>query len=106
MADKLLIILATGPEDRGNRATLAFAMGVSALISGIPATIFITMGGTFWSRGSSHAKVHIDGFKPLRVYLEQFTEAGGRILVCSPCDASTARSPGTRAWCRARSWPA
>lgn len=85
-AKKMLIILTTGPEDRGNRATLAFSMGVAALISGIETAIYLTMGGTFWSRQSAKSKVHIDGFDPLSEYIDQYTEAGGRILVCSPCD--------------------
>ena len=83
--DRLMIILTTGPEDRGNRATLAFAMGVSALVSGVATTMFMTMSGTFWSQTSSYDRVHINGFEPLEVYVEQFQELGGEILVCSPC---------------------
>ena len=86
MANKMLIILTTGADDRGNRATLAFAMGVSSLISGVDTTIYMTMGGTFWSREEAHKKVAIEGFEPLRVYVQQFLDAGGRVLVCSPCD--------------------
>ena len=82
----LLIILTTGAEDRGNRATLAFAMGVSALISGVEATIYMTVSGAFWSRQSAVKTAHIAGFEPLSVYVNQFIEAGGRILVCSPCN--------------------
>jgi len=85
--DKLLIILTTGPEDRGSRATLAFAMGVSALISGVDATVFLTMSGAFWSRAQSERAVHIGGFEPLGTYVAQFIEAGGKLMVCSPCDA-------------------
>lgn len=87
MASKMLILITTGPEDRGNRATLAFAMGVASLISGVETSIYMTMSGTFWSRQKAFAKVHIEGFEPLDVYQEQFVEAGGKILVCSPCDA-------------------
>jgi predicted peroxiredoxin len=86
MANNLLIMLTTGPEDRGSRATLAFAMGVSSLISGVDTALFMTMAGTFWSREASLAKVHIEGFEPLGVYVDQYREAGGRILVCSPCN--------------------
>ena len=82
----LLVILTTGAEDRGNRATLAFAMGVSALISGVPATIYMTVSGAFWSRQSAIKTAHIAGFEPLSVYVGQFIEAGGRIYVCSPCN--------------------
>jgi predicted peroxiredoxin len=86
MSDKMLIILATGPEDRGNRATLAFAMGVSAIISGVDTTVYLTMGGAFWSRSKSVGKVHIDGFEPLSDYVGQFTEGGGKLMLCSPCN--------------------
>jgi predicted peroxiredoxin len=84
--DKLLIMLTTGPEDRGNRATLAFAMGTSALISGVDTTIYLTMGGTFWSRRRAIRKVHIDGFDPLETYVQQYVDAGGSLMVCSPCN--------------------
>lgn len=86
MATKLLILLTTGAEDRGSRATLAFAMGVSSLISRVETALFMTIGGTFWSRESAFRKVRIDGFEPLGVYVDQYRELGGRILVCSPCN--------------------
>ena len=85
--NKMLVILTTGPEDRGNRATLAFSMGLASLISGVDTTIYLTMSGTFWSRQGAGSTVHIEGFEPLGVYMKQYIEAGGRILVCSPCDA-------------------
>lgn len=84
--DRLLIILTTGPEDRGNRATLAFSMGVAAAISGVDVTVYTTMGGTVWSRRRAIAAVHIGGFDPLPEYVAQYVEAGGKICVCSPCD--------------------
>lgn len=84
--DKMLIILTTGPEDRGNRATLAFATGMSSVISGVDTTIYLTMGGTFWSRQRSADTVRIEGFDPLSVYVKQFVEAGGTLMVCSPCN--------------------
>ena len=86
MANKLLIILTTGAEDRGSRATLAFAMGVSSLISGVDTSLFLTMAGTFWSREHALRKVRIEGFEPLGVYVDQYRETGGHILVCSPCN--------------------
>lgn len=102
MADRMLIILTTGPEDRGNRATLAFAMGVSALISGVDTTVYLTMGGAFWSRQTSVGKVHIEGFEPLSAYIAQFGEGGGKLMLCSPCNefycasaAEAALVPGT-----------
>lgn len=86
MASKMLIILTTGTEDRGSRATLAFSMGVTALISGVEASLYLTMGGAIWSRAEAIKWVHVAGFEPLGVYAGQFFEAGGRMLVCSPCN--------------------
>jgi predicted peroxiredoxin len=86
MERKLLVILTTGTEDRGSRATLAFSMGVASLISGVDTTIYMTMGGTFWSRQNSLGKVHIEGFEPLREYVEQYMSLGGKIQICSPCN--------------------
>jgi len=87
MKNKMLIILTTGPEDRGNRATLAFSMGVSALISSVETTIYLTMSGTFWSRWKASDTVHIEGFDPLNKYISLFLENGGNLLVCSPCNS-------------------
>jgi uncharacterized protein len=86
MPNKMLVILTTGTEDRGGRATLAFSMGVTSLISGVEAVIYMTMEGTIWSRKEAISNVHVAGFEPLSVYAEQFISAGGRILVCSPCN--------------------
>lgn len=86
MADKLLIILTTGSEDRGNRATLAFAMGVSSMISGVETSIYLTVGGAFWSRRNAIDTVHVSGFEKLSVYVDQFLDFGGKIDVCSPCN--------------------
>jgi uncharacterized protein len=86
LANKLLIILTTGAEDRGNRATLAFSMGVAALASGVETCIYLTMAGTFWSRVAAHDKIFIDGFEPLATYVRQFQEMNGRLQVCSPCN--------------------
>ncbi len=83
--NKLMIILTTGPEDRGNRATLAFAMGVSSL-----------------DLRCRHYRLHDDGrhflvatdrlqqgahrrLRPAVDHIEQFAELGGKVLVCSPC---------------------
>jgi predicted peroxiredoxin len=87
MKNKMLIVLTTGPEDRGNRATLAFSMGMAAVISGVDTTVYLTMSGTFWSRWKASEAVHIDGFEPLSKYMKQYLENGGHLLVCSPCAA-------------------
>jgi len=86
MAEKLLIILTTGPEDRGNRATLAFAMGVTGLINGVEVAIYMTVSGAFWSRRRAIESVQVSGFEGLATYVDQFLDFGGKIEVCSPCN--------------------
>jgi predicted peroxiredoxin len=61
---------------------------MAAQISGVAATIYLTMNGAVWSRERSWDGVQVDGFAPLTTYVGQFIESGGRVLVCSPCDAA------------------
>ena len=52
-----LIILTTGKQDRGTRATLAFSWGRAALAMGQEVTMYLTMDGTVWAmRGSVREK--------------------------------------------------
>jgi uncharacterized protein involved in oxidation of intracellular sulfur len=81
----MLITLTNGKQDRGTRATLAFAWGCSALAMGQNVTIYLTMDGTVWAARGAMKGVKLGGFDPLEEYLEQFISLGGRILVCAPC---------------------
>ena len=81
----ILITLMSGKQDRGTRATLAFAWGCAALAMGQKVTIYLTMDGTIWAARSAMKDVEIGGFDPLDCYLEQFVSLGGEILVCAPC---------------------
>lgn len=80
-----VLVLTTGKQDRGTRATLAFSWGCAALAMGQSASIFLTMDGTAWSMKGAMANVTVAGFDPLETYYEQFIELGGEILVCGPC---------------------
>jgi predicted peroxiredoxin len=81
----LLITLTTGKQDRGTRATLALSWGCAALAMGQKVSIFFTMDGTVWASQGSAKGVKVDGFEPLKDYLNQFIELDGEILVCAPC---------------------
>lgn len=80
-----LITLSTGKQDRGTRATLALSWGCTALAMGQNVIIFLTMDGTVWASKGSAKDVTVAGFEPLEDYFEQFTELGGKLLVCAPC---------------------
>jgi len=80
-----IIVLTTGKQDRGTRATLAFAWGCTALAMGHKATLYMTMDGTIWSLPGGTSHVQVGGFESLEEYVKQFQELGGEILVCAPC---------------------
>lgn len=80
-----MIVLTTGKQDRGTRATLAFSWGCAALAMGQRVAIYLTMDGTIWSGKGSCRGVAVNGFEPLEGYVEQFLDLGGEMLVCAPC---------------------
>jgi uncharacterized protein involved in oxidation of intracellular sulfur len=80
-----LIALTSGKQDRGTRATLAFAWGCAALAMGQKVTLFLTMDGTVWAMKGAMKDVVVGGFEPLDDYLDQFLALGGELLVCAPC---------------------
>lgn len=80
-----LIIITNGKNDRGSRATIGFCLAVSSIISNIETVVFLTLDGTCWAKKGAVRDVAITGFEPLETYIKQFTDAGGKILVCSPC---------------------
>lgn len=80
-----IIVLTSGKQDRGTRATLAFSWACTSLALGRTTAIYLTMEGTLWGLKDATKGVRVEGFEPLEVYLEQFIELGGELLVCSPC---------------------
>lgn len=80
-----LVIITTGKEDRGGRATIGFCLAASSLSMGINTTVFLTLQGTIWGMQGADNDIKIDGFESLKSYMDQFLEHKGRLLVCSPC---------------------
>ncbi|MDQ7823429.1 MAG: DsrE family protein [Candidatus Eremiobacteraeota bacterium] len=81
----LIMVLTTGKQDRGTRATLAFAWGCAALAMGKQVSMYLTMEGTMWALRGAMRDVEVGGFEPLSAYLEQYCALGGELLVCAPC---------------------
>jgi predicted peroxiredoxin len=82
---ELMIVLTTGKQDRGTRATLALSWGCAALAMGQEVSLFLTMDGSVWAVNGSAQGVVVAGFEPLEEYFKQFIELGGELLVCAPC---------------------
>ena len=87
MADspQTIVVLTTGKQDRGTRATLAFSWACSALALGRRTALFLTMDGSIWALKGAAEGVQVAGFEPLGNYIETFRSLGGRLLVCAPC---------------------
>ncbi len=81
----MVVVLTTGKQDRGTRATLAFAWACTALAMVKKVSLYLTMDGTIWGMQGSMKGLRVEGFEPLHHYLEQFLLLGGELLVCAPC---------------------
>lgn len=81
-----VVVLATGPEDGGRRATLAFAAGCTALTLDLRAQVFLIGDGSHWAYEGASEGVAQKGFPPLAELLDTFIELGGEVSICSACD--------------------
>lgn len=89
------VILASGPEDGGKRATLAFAAACTAEAMDLRTIVFLVGDGAHWGYDGHAERVHAPGFPALAELIDSFIEAGGQLLLCSACDAVCAK-PGPR----------
>lgn len=80
-----MIILTTGKEDRGAKATLSFSFAIVAMSMGIDVKIFLTMDGTIWAYKDACKGVRFPMYEDLETYVNLYYEMGGKVLVCTPC---------------------
>jgi len=82
----MVVILATGSEDEGKRATLAFSAACTALSMDKETQVFLVGEGAYWAyEGRAHG-VQMTGFPPLEDLISMFLDLDGQIHVCSTCD--------------------
>lgn len=86
MADreKLVIMVTHGPE-APELATIPFVMGCAALASEVDVVMGFQGNGVFLVHRGQADHVLAMGFPPLTKLLNDFTELGGKLLVCGPC---------------------
>ena len=89
------VILASGPEDGGKRATLALAAACTAQAMDLDTIVFLVGDGAHWGYDGHAERVHAPGFPALAELIDLFVESGGRLLLCSACDGVCAL-PGSR----------
>ncbi len=80
----ILVSLASS-HDNTDRATVGFVVAGAAAASGQDTTVFLSADGAWLGKKGEADKIHEDGFAPLSDLMAGFVEAGGKIIVCSPC---------------------
>jgi len=85
-ARRYVVVLASGPEDEGRRATLAFAAACTALSLDLDTQVFLIGDGSHWAYVGASDGVHQKGFPPLGELMGSFLELGGEVSICSSCD--------------------
>ena len=96
MSDKpeKLVIIATHGEESPDKATIPFVMGCAALAMEVDVSIVLQVTGVYLGLKGYADHVHAAGFPPLLELQETFFEAGGKLLVCSPCIQARKIEPG------------
>ena len=100
-SQSLTIMLMSGTEDGGKRATLAFVAALSAAAMERPVQVFLAGDGAIWGDPDQADRVEMPGFPPLTELIQEYLDLGGALLVCSTCERfCSAREPGTagRRW--------
>lgn len=82
----LVIFLATGNDDGGKRATLAFTAATCAAAMDKRTVMFMVGDGAHWAYEGRAAGVQQNGFPPLSELMDCLIEMGGEMYVCSTCD--------------------
>lgn len=83
-ARKLAIVVSRGLDDE--RATVAFTIANTGIASGQQVTLFMVSAAVDVVRKGAADHVRMNPFDPpMKELIDNFQNAGGRILVCPPC---------------------
>lgn len=80
----ILVSLASSHTDP-DRATVAFVIAGASVASGQDTTVFLSADGAWLGKKGEAEKINEDGFAPLAELRDSFLEAGGTVIVCTPC---------------------
>lgn len=84
MPGKFCVMLTCSKNDT-DKATVAFVIANAALGSDQDTLVFLTVEGVRLAEQGYADDIHESGFAPLKDLMGNFTAAGGKIYVCSPC---------------------
>lgn len=97
------IILASGMEDGGTRATLALSLACTALSMESDTHVFLVGQGSYWAYQGPGREIQVQGFPAIGELLSDFLDLGGSMGVCAACDAARCSTSGDEG--RLPRWP-
>ncbi len=80
-----LLVSITHSNNDPDQATVGFVIAGAAVASEQDTTVFLSCEGVRLAQQSTIDGIHEDGFAPLAELVANFVDAGGAVLVCSPC---------------------
>ncbi len=80
-----ILISITHSTNDPDKATVGFVVGNAAVASEQETTVFLSCEGVRLALQATIEEIHEDGFAALSELVANFLEAGGHLLVCSPC---------------------
>lgn len=88
------VILASGAEDGGKRATLAASMACTAVSMDLRTHLFLVGDGSYWAYEGHTDGIQVTGFPALEELLDSFVLLGGNLAICSTCDQVMCHASG------------
>lgn len=82
---KKLVIIGTHAEENPDKATLPFVVGSAGLSMEAEVVVILQSTAVYLAMKGYADHVHAAGFPPLTELYDAFFEAGGKLMVCSPC---------------------
>jgi len=80
------LYIATCAGDNPEKAAMPFVMANAALAMDVQATVCLQGNGVYLAqKGYAKNMVAPGGFPPMTKLIKEFTELGGKLLVCAPC---------------------
>jgi predicted peroxiredoxin len=84
MAGKFCVTL-TYAKDNADKATVAFVVANAAVASDKETLVFLSIEGVRLATPGYADDIKEEGFAPAKELIANFTKAGGKVWVCSPC---------------------
>ena len=84
MAGKQCVSLSFA-KDNSDKATVAFVVANAAVASDKETVVFLSIEAVHLSQNGYADNIHEEGFAPLKELITNFTNAGGKLYICSPC---------------------